>query len=74
MYSLYFSLISGCIDDTHVVIDPPESGKDEYIDRKGNVSLCVQGVFPLYKNLTHLCEGNLILQIIFIIYFNFNFM
>ena len=31
--------ILSCIDGTHVVIDPPTLRKDDYIDRKGNVSL-----------------------------------
>lgn len=54
MYCLYFSLISGCIDDD-VVIDPPEGGKDEYIDRKGNVSLCVQGVCDENRKFINFC-------------------
>ena len=36
--------ILGCIDGTHVVIDPPTHRKDDYIDRKGNVSLNLQAV------------------------------
>ncbi|XP_058987718.1 putative nuclease HARBI1 isoform X1 [Musca domestica] len=37
-------LVKGCIDGTHVIIDPPKDGRNDYVDRKGHFSLKVQGV------------------------------
>ncbi|XP_017485829.1 PREDICTED: putative nuclease HARBI1, partial [Rhagoletis zephyria] len=39
-----FSKAIGCIDGMHITIDPPAENKDEYIDRKGNMCLCVQAI------------------------------
>lgn len=41
---MLYSFFQGCIDGTHVVIDPIEKNKDDYIDRKGLTSICLQGV------------------------------
>ena len=43
--------ILGCIDGTHVVIDPPTHRKHDYIDRKGNVSFNLQAVCNEQKKL-----------------------
>ncbi|XP_017491414.1 PREDICTED: uncharacterized protein LOC108379568 [Rhagoletis zephyria] len=40
----FFSKAIGCIDGTHIRIDPPKTGKDDYIDRKGITSICLQGI------------------------------
>ena len=49
--------ILGCIDGTHVVIDPPTHRKDDYIDRKGNVSLNVQAVCNEQKKFIDIFVG-----------------
>ena len=49
--------ILGCIDGTHVVIDPPTLRKDDYIDRKGNVSLNLQAVCNEQKKFIDIFVG-----------------
>lgn len=36
--------ILGCIDGTHITIDPPRNFKNDYVDRKGNFSIVMQGI------------------------------
>lgn len=38
------TFVVGAVDGTHIVIDPPKDGKDDYIDRKGQTSICLQGI------------------------------
>ncbi|XP_037931684.1 protein ALP1-like [Teleopsis dalmanni] len=35
---------AGCLDGTRITIDPTGDRKDDYIDRKGNISLCLQAI------------------------------
>lgn len=52
-----FSYCSGAIDGTHIVIDPPSSGKDDYIDRKGNISICLQAICDEKRKFTDIFVG-----------------
>lgn len=46
VYSIkfYFLFWLGCIDGTHIPINPPSERKDDYIDRKGYVTLVMQSI------------------------------
>ncbi|XP_017471897.1 PREDICTED: putative nuclease HARBI1 isoform X1 [Rhagoletis zephyria] len=52
-----FSKAIGCIDGTHITIDPPAQNKDEYIDRKGNTTLCMQAICNEKKKFIHIFVG-----------------
>ncbi|KAB0795809.1 hypothetical protein PPYR_01871 [Photinus pyralis] len=52
-----FPGVIGSIDGTHVIIDPPNDNKDNYIDRKGNVSICVQGICNERKKIIDIFIG-----------------
>ncbi|XP_037942259.1 protein ALP1-like [Teleopsis dalmanni] len=39
-----FPKVICCLDGTRITIDPPGDRKDDYIDRKGNISLCLQAI------------------------------
>lgn len=47
----------GCIDGTHIVIDPPSKSKDEYIDKKGSTSICMQGICDEKKKFLNVFIG-----------------
>ncbi|XP_061398624.1 uncharacterized protein LOC133334351, partial [Musca vetustissima] len=53
----FFKKAIGCIDGTHIVIDPPSSGKDDYVDRKGDVTLCLQGICNQEKKFINIFVG-----------------
>lgn len=57
VHTLRYSIL-GCIDGTHVVIDPPKTGKDEYIDRKGNTTICVQAICDENKKFINVFIGH----------------
>ncbi|XP_017467329.1 PREDICTED: putative nuclease HARBI1 [Rhagoletis zephyria] len=46
-----------CIDGTHIVIDPPSERKDDYIDRKGNMSITLQAVCNEHKKFIDIFVG-----------------
>ncbi|KAI8130671.1 Protein ALP1-like, partial [Lucilia cuprina] len=46
-----------CIDGTHITIDPPLNLKNQYIDRKGNVSICMQGICNEKKKFISIFVG-----------------
>ncbi|KAI8114718.1 Protein ALP1-like [Lucilia cuprina] len=52
-----FSKVIGCIDGTHITIDPPLNLKNQYIDRKGNVSICMQGICNEKKKFISIFVG-----------------
>lgn len=47
----------GCIDGTHIVIDPPSTSKDDYIDRKGNTTICMQGICDENRKFINIFVG-----------------
>ncbi|XP_036322560.1 protein ALP1-like [Rhagoletis pomonella] len=54
---LGFSKAIGCIDGTHIVIDPPSERKDDYINRKGNVTLIMQGICDEHRKFINVFVG-----------------
>ncbi|XP_017481300.1 PREDICTED: putative nuclease HARBI1 [Rhagoletis zephyria] len=46
----YFSKAIGCIDGTHIQIDPPKRSKDDYINRKGITFI---NIFVGYPGSSH---------------------
>ncbi|XP_017469591.1 PREDICTED: uncharacterized protein LOC108361483 [Rhagoletis zephyria] len=52
-----FAKAIGCIDGTHIVIDPPAERKDDYIDRKGNITLTMQAICDENKKFINIFVG-----------------
>lgn len=52
-----FPGVIGMVDGMHVTIDPPEKHKNDYIDRKNNVSIVVQAVCNYQKKFTDIFIG-----------------
>lgn len=52
-----FFFTKGCIDGTHIVIDPPDKSKDDYIDRKGLTSLVLQAICNEQKKFINIFVG-----------------
>uniref|UniRef100_A0A6P7HA58 Nuclease HARBI1 n=1 Tax=Diabrotica virgifera virgifera TaxID=50390 RepID=A0A6P7HA58_DIAVI len=52
-----FPGVIGCIDGSHIKIDPPKSGKDEYIDRKGDVTIHLQAICNENRKLLDIFIG-----------------
>ncbi|XP_036342426.1 protein ANTAGONIST OF LIKE HETEROCHROMATIN PROTEIN 1-like [Rhagoletis pomonella] len=52
-----FAKAIGCIDGTHIVIDPPAEQKDDYIDRKGNITLTMQAICNENKKFMNIFVG-----------------
>lgn len=57
MYVHYPNIISGCIDGTHIRIDPPKRSKDDYINRKGIISICLQAICNENKKFINMFVG-----------------
>lgn len=61
MICIYVTLIllffSGSIDGTHIRIDPPSQSKDDYINRKGEITLHLQGVANEKKKFIDIFTG-----------------
>ncbi|KAI8117724.1 putative nuclease HARBI1 [Lucilia cuprina] len=52
-----FSKVIECIDGTHITIDKPLNLKNQYIDRKGNVSICMQEICNEKKKFISIFVG-----------------
>ncbi|XP_036322314.1 putative nuclease HARBI1 [Rhagoletis pomonella] len=57
LVSDFYCNLRGCIDGMHIRIDPPSKGKDDYIDRKGITSICLQAVCNENKKFLNIFVG-----------------
>ncbi|XP_036346393.1 putative nuclease HARBI1, partial [Rhagoletis pomonella] len=48
---------ASCIDGTHNQIDPPKRPKDDYINRKGITSICLQAICNEKKKFINIFVG-----------------
>lgn len=47
----------GVIDRTNIVIDPPKEQKNDYIDRSGSTSICLQAICDETGKFMDICVG-----------------
>lgn len=56
-WHFWSNFFTGCIDGTHITIDPPAKCKDDYIDRKGNITVTMQAICNEQKKFINIFVG-----------------